>query len=192
MLIHAADFARAVLRDSTCTLGCNPLQEVQDRGADRGPGRFLVRGCKIGVDKFARNGILAANLGEMDMVLLVLYIASMYLSVRYGSPPSSDPQQAQTQKIMAIVSPAMIAYFGWRYHWASALLIYWLALNVLTMAQQFFMYRKYGLIGAKKVAADPVEAEARGRRQTTSNRPAITGGKNGQRTSGRALRRSKR
>jgi YidC/Oxa1 family membrane protein insertase len=142
-----------------------------------------------GVDKLT-NGILAANLGEMDFVLLVLYIASMYLSVRYGSPPSSDPQQAQTQKIMAIVSPAMIAYFGWRYHWASALLIYWLALNVLTMAQQFFMYRKYGLIGPKKVAVETLEAPALANGKT-SNRAAISGGKNGS-TSGRASRRSKR
>src|ERR1700721_1044740 len=110
-----------------------------------------------GIDKLT-HGVLAANLGEMDFVLLVLYVVSMYLSVRYGSPPSSDPQQAQTQKIMAILSPARIAYFGWGYHWASALLIYWLALNVLTMAQQFFMYRKYGLIGPKKVALEPVVA----------------------------------
>ena len=124
------------------------------------------------------------------MPLFVLYVVSMYISVRYGSPPSSDPQQAQTQKIMAIVSPAMIAYFGWRYHWASALLIYWLALNVLTMAQQFYMYRRYGLIGPKKALPEPVEAAAVGG-GNTSKRQAITGGKNGS-TSGRASRRSKR
>ena len=132
--------------------------------------------------------VFATSLATLDMSLFVLYIVSMYISVRYGSPPSSDPQQAQTQKIMAIVSPAMIAYFGWRYHWASALLIYWLALNVLTMAQQFFMYRKYGLIGPKKVAEEPVLAVAAAK---TSGRQAITGGKNGS-TSGRASRRSKR
>jgi len=141
-----------------------------------------------GVDTLT-HGVLAANLGEMDFFLLVLYVVSMYLSVRYGSPPSSDPQQAQTQKIMAIVSPAMIAYFGWRYHWASALLIYWLTLNVLTMAQQFFMYRKYGLIGPKPAVSEPVPEPALANK--TSNRPAITGGKNGS-TSGRASRRSKR
>jgi membrane protein insertase Oxa1/YidC/SpoIIIJ len=124
------------------------------------------------------------------MPLFVLYIVSMYISVRYGSPPSSDPQQAQTQKIMAIVSPAMIAFFGFKYHWASALLIYWLALNVFTMTQQFYMYRRYGLIGGKKAIAEPVVATpvANGK---SSNRPAITGGKNGS-TSGRASRRSKR
>jgi YidC/Oxa1 family membrane protein insertase len=133
--------------------------------------------------------VFATSLATLDMPLFVLYIVSMYISVRYGSPPSSDPQQAQTQKIMAIVSPAMIAYFGWRYQWASALLIYWLALNVLTMTQQFYMYRSYGLIGAKKVAAEPLEAPVPVNGKT-SNR-AITGGKNGS-TSSRAARRSKR
>ncbi len=69
--------------------------------------------------------------------MLVLYVISMYFTVRYGSPPSTDPQQAQTQKIMAIMSPAMIAFFGFKYRWASALYIYWLATNVFTVAQQF-------------------------------------------------------
>jgi YidC/Oxa1 family membrane protein insertase len=132
----------------------------------------------------------ATSLATLDFPLFILYIVSMYISVRYGSPPSSDPQQAQTQKIMAIVSPAMIAYFGFRYHWASALLIYWLALNMLTMAQQFFMYRKYGLIGPKKVVAEPVVAVPAGNGKSSA-RPAVTGGKNGS-TSGRASRRSKR
>jgi YidC/Oxa1 family membrane protein insertase len=133
--------------------------------------------------------VFATSLAALDMPLFVLYIASMYISVRYGSPPSSDPQQAQTQKIMAIMSPAMIAYFGWRYHWASALLIYWLALNVLTMAQQFYMYRKYGLIGGPKVPAPqslPAPAD-----EQTSSRSASALAKNGS-TSGRARRRSKR
>jgi YidC/Oxa1 family membrane protein insertase len=135
--------------------------------------------------------VFATSLAVLDMPLFVLYIASMYISVRYGSPPSSDPQQAQTQKIMAIMSPAMIAYFGFRYHWASALLIYWLALNILTMAQQFYMYRKYGLIGGPKPAvaeAVPATALAGGK---SSARSTPAGAKNGS-TSGRGQRRTKR
>ncbi|HEY5348890.1 MAG TPA: YidC/Oxa1 family membrane protein insertase [Candidatus Lustribacter sp.] len=135
--------------------------------------------------------IFATSLATLDMPLFLLYIASMYISVRYGSPPSSDPHQAQTQKLMAIVSPLMIAFFGFKYHWASALLIYWLVLNLLTMGQQFYMYRRYGLIGGKKtVAAEPVVATPVGNGKSSA-RPAITGGKNGS-TSGRASRRSKR
>ncbi len=93
--------------------------------------------------------VFATSLALPDIFLLVLYVISMYFTVRYGSPPATDPQQAQTQKIMAFVSPAMIAYFGFQYKWASALYIYWLATNVFTVAQQFWMFRRYGLIGPK-------------------------------------------
>ncbi|MEA2690106.1 MAG: YidC/Oxa1 family rane protein insertase, partial [Candidatus Eremiobacteraeota bacterium] len=96
--------------------------------------------------------VFAQSLAVPDIFLLVLYVISMYFTVRYGSPPSTDPQQAQTQKIMAFVSPAMIAYFGFQYKWASALYIYWLATNIFTVAQQFWMFRRYGLIGPKAAA----------------------------------------
>jgi YidC/Oxa1 family membrane protein insertase len=97
--------------------------------------------------------VFAQSLAVPDIALLVLYVISMYFTVRYGSPPSTDPQQAQTQKIMAFLSPAMIAFFGFKYRWASALYIYWLATNVFTVAQQFYMFRRYGLIGNKGAAA---------------------------------------
>jgi YidC/Oxa1 family membrane protein insertase len=96
--------------------------------------------------------VFAQSLAVPDIFLLVLYVISMYFTVRYGSPPSSDPQQAQTQKIMAFVSPAMIAFFGFKYRWASALYIYWLATNVFTVAQQYLMFRRYGLIGPAAAA----------------------------------------
>jgi YidC/Oxa1 family membrane protein insertase len=104
--------------------------------------------------------IFAQSLAVPDIALLVLYVVSMYFTVRYGSPPSTDPQQAQTQKIMAIMSPAMIAFFGFKYRWASALYIYWLAMNVFTVAQQYLMFRRFGLIGpaARLAAAAALEA----------------------------------
>ncbi len=98
-------------------------------------------------------GVLATSLAVPDIILLALYVVSMYFTVRYGSPPSTDPQQAQTQKMMAFISPAMIAFFGFKYRWASALYIYWLATNVFTVAQQYLMFRRYGLIGAGRLAA---------------------------------------
>jgi YidC/Oxa1 family membrane protein insertase len=158
------------------------------------------------LDKFSHEGFLwigtalskhfpdifATSLAALDVPLFALYVVSMYISVKYGSPPSSDPQQAQTQKIMAIVSPVMIAYFGWRYKWASALLIYWLALNVFTLAQQLWMYRKYGLLGGKATAPVAVEdaaPETKGGKNGAARQNAAS--KNGS-TSGRSQRRSKR
>jgi YidC/Oxa1 family membrane protein insertase len=85
---------------------------------------------------------LGANLAAPDYILLALYTVSMYFSVRFTSP-AMDPQQAQQQRIMAFISPAMIGYLGIKYAWPSALILYWLSFNVFTMGQQLYLIRKY-------------------------------------------------
>jgi YidC/Oxa1 family membrane protein insertase len=137
--------------------------------------------------------IFAQSLAVPDIALLILYVISMYFTVRYGSPPSSDPQQAQTQKIMAILSPAMIAFFGFKYRWASALYIYWLATNVFTVAQQYYMFRRYGLIGPNKAAAAvlpplPPEPPANQKKIDAQRIAAATNGKRAYRPKKRARR----
>ena len=87
--------------------------------------------------------ILATSLAHSDVVLLVLYAVSMYFSVRFGSMPATDPQQAQTQRMMSFISPLMLGFFGWKYHWPSAMVLYWFAYNAFTMAQTFYMLRRY-------------------------------------------------
>ena len=142
--------------------------------------------------------IFATSLAAPDIALLALYVISMYFTVRYGSPPSTDPQQAQTQRIMAFVSPAMIAYFGFRYQWASALYIYWLATNVFTVGQQLLMYRKYGLWGGKGTrttagAAALETADAKGELPAkASGNGAARTAKNGSKYQSRAKKRSRR
>lgn len=88
-------------------------------------------------------GLLAPNLATGDFVLLVLYACSMYFYSRYATMPSTDPQQAQTQKMMAIFSPLMLGFFGLKYNWPSAMVLYWFAFNAFTMAQQFYLLRRY-------------------------------------------------
>lgn len=87
--------------------------------------------------------LLASSLALPDLVLLVLYMASIYLISRYGTMPATDPQQAQTQRLMAYFSPVMLAYVGFRYKWPSAMVLYWLSYNVFTMAQSLYLLRKY-------------------------------------------------
>ncbi|MEO9170095.1 MAG: YidC/Oxa1 family membrane protein insertase [Candidatus Baltobacteraceae bacterium] len=84
----------------------------------------------------------APSLAHPDVILLVLYALSMYISVRFGSMPATDPQQAQTQKIMAIMSPLMLGFLGYKYGWPSAMVLYWFASNIFQMAQQFYMLRR--------------------------------------------------
>jgi YidC/Oxa1 family membrane protein insertase len=86
---------------------------------------------------------LGTSLAHSDLLLLVLYAASMYFSVRFSSPPATDPQQAQTQRIMSYFSPLMLGFFGWKYHWPSAMVLYWFAYNAFTMAQTLYMLRRY-------------------------------------------------
>jgi len=87
--------------------------------------------------------ILAASLAHPDLVLILLYAFSMYLSVRYVSMPATDPQQAQTQRMMAVISPVMLGFLGWKYQWPSAMVLYWFAYNAFTMGQQFYLLRRY-------------------------------------------------
>ncbi|MHB8230355.1 MAG: YidC/Oxa1 family membrane protein insertase [Vulcanimicrobiaceae bacterium] len=87
--------------------------------------------------------ILATSLAGTDLVLLALYMLSMYFYSRYATMPSTDPQQAQTQKMMAIMSPLMLGFFGFKYHWPSAMVLYWFSYNAFTMGQQFYLLRKY-------------------------------------------------
>ncbi len=87
--------------------------------------------------------VLAASLAHPDLVLIVLYAVSMYLSVRYVSMPATDPQQAQMQRMMSLISPLMLGFLGWKYQWPSAMVLYWFFYNVFTMAQQFYMLRRY-------------------------------------------------
>ncbi len=114
------------------------------------------------------HNILATSLAAPDYVLLALYIVSMYFSVR-STTPAIDPQQAQQQKIMAFISPVMIGYFAFKYVFPSALVLYWLFLNIFTMAQQLYLINKYhrnpGSIGphpegamAAALASTPVNA----------------------------------
>lgn len=94
------------------------------------------------IDASGAHRFLAPNLAQPDYILLAAYVVSMYFSVRFTSP-AVDPAQAQQQKIMAFISPAMIGYLGFRYAWPSALIIYWLSFNVFTMAQQLYLINKY-------------------------------------------------
>jgi YidC/Oxa1 family membrane protein insertase len=103
--------------------------------------------------------VLGTSLLLPDYILLALYVVSMYFSVRLSSP-AMDAQQAQQQKIMALVSPVMIAFIG-RF-WPSALILYWLTFNVLTMAQQFYLMRRYAPKVAALAAAGTTAPEAAG------------------------------
>ena len=80
--------------------------------------------------------LTAGNLAEPDLILVVLYVISMYISTKLSAV---DPTQAEQQKMMSIVMPAMLAFIFAGF--PSAFLLYWLVFNILQTAQQYFILR---------------------------------------------------
>jgi YidC/Oxa1 family membrane protein insertase len=141
--------------------------------------------------------IFGLSLATPDVILILLYALSMYLSVRYVSMPATDPQQAQTQRMMAVISPAMLGFLGLRYGWPSAMVLYWFAYNAFTMAQQFYLLRRYhqplALIDSEHVITQDVSGGAATKALT--GKPAASGNgvaQSKQPRSSRSKRRNKR
>ena len=86
--------------------------------------------------------ILGINLGQADWPLLILYAGSMYVTQKMTIQPSMDPQQAETQKMMTIMTPFMTTYFFYQYHLPSAFVLYYLIFNILSTSQQKYYMRK--------------------------------------------------
>lgn len=87
--------------------------------------------------------LFAASLGQADVILILIYMVSQYISMRYTTMPATDPAQAQQLKMMQVVSPLMIGFFGLRANWPAAMVLYWIAYNVFRMGQQLYLLRKY-------------------------------------------------
>ena len=66
----------------------------------------------------------------------------MYVTQKMTVTPTMDPQQAETQKMMAIMTPFMTTYFFLQYHLPSAFVLYYLIFNILSTAQQKYYMRK--------------------------------------------------
>jgi YidC/Oxa1 family membrane protein insertase len=147
--------------------------------------------------------VLAQSLAHADLLLILLYAASMYFSVRFGSVPSTDPQQAQMQRSMSIISPLMLGFLGWKYQWPSAMVLYWFAYNLFQMGQTFYLLRRYheplSFVDAGHVITEDVPAGvlAAGGKAKANSAPAkdgaASGGTQNQRSnSGRSKKKNKK
>jgi YidC/Oxa1 family membrane protein insertase len=129
---------------------------------------------------FGQN-VFGASLAHPDLIFIVLYAASMYVSMRFTTMPPSDPAQANQMKIMQIISPLMIGFFAFKYNWPSAMVVYWLAFNVFTMGQQFYLLRKHhqplSIIDSDHAVTENVVAAAAPAALKSGNGSASTGSK---------------
>lgn len=112
-------------------------------------GTFLWIGPSLG-HRFP--GLIAANLAQFDVLLLVLYAGSNYLTMKLT--PATDPTQAAQQKQMSIMMTVMMFYMFWMYKWSGAFILYWLALNAISAVQQYvYIYKpnRHGAAGGVSV-----------------------------------------
>jgi YidC/Oxa1 family membrane protein insertase len=78
--------------------------------------------------------LAARNLSEGDVILLLLYLVSMYISMKLSNV---DPSQAEQQKMMAIMMPIMMGLLFAGF--PSGFILYWLVFNILQTTQQYFI-----------------------------------------------------
>ena len=80
------------------------------------------------------------NLAEADIILLIIYIISTFVSMKMNTP-AMDQQQADQQKMMSYMFPIMFAFLFAGF--PSAFLLYWLVFNIFQTVQQKMFYKKY-------------------------------------------------
>jgi len=91
---------------------------------------FTLAGHKISMPLIGR------SLAEPDLILLVFYGFSMYLSQLLSTPAtSSSPQQKSMGIMMAVFFPIILASYP------SALVLYWLVYNIFSIVHQEYIMR---------------------------------------------------
>ena len=92
------------------------------------------------------------NIGSDLRLLPIIYVATQLLSMRITQSTQTAGQTGAQQKMMMYGMPAM--FFFVLYNVPSGLLIYWITMNVMTTAQQYYITRKKkiqdGLLETKK------------------------------------------
>lgn len=94
------------------------------------------------------------NLALPDLILLILYAASMIVTQKLTATPSTDPQQQAIQNQMTYMMPLILVFVLRSI--ASAFLLYWFFLNVLSAVHQYYMMRQFKLEDAAAGALAPV------------------------------------
>jgi len=107
-------------------------------------------------------GLIGHNLAELDLILLVIYGVSMFLQTRFSLNTITDPQQLEQQKAMSVTMP--VIFFAMMLSWkpASAFVLYWFVSNLLSMAQQWWIYRTLPTPAPLVIGGDGAKASANG------------------------------
>ena len=106
------------------------LSLLHTQGADR-----QVRGIDLALDQglgTVPTGWIAKDITKFDLILLLLYVGSQFLSSKQMMT-STDP----TQKMMMYMMPVVIGVVMFVGRWPAGLFIYWFTSNLWTLGQQY-------------------------------------------------------
>ena len=84
-------------------------------------------------------GFFGHHLGEPDILMVLLYCLSLFTQLKINQTPTTDPMQAEQQRMMNLMMPAM--YFMFATQSPSAFIIYWFLSNLLGFFQMKLIYR---------------------------------------------------
>ena len=141
--------------------------------------------------------ILATSLAHSDVMLMVLYAVSMYLSVRFGSMPATDPQQAPdaTHDVVHLAADARLLRLEVPLAVGDGAVLA-LVQRSSRWRRQFYMLRRYheplSFVDSEHVVTEAVP-ETNGRRQGASGLASSNGAANrsGNRSGSRRKRNKK-
>ncbi|MFW0860145.1 MAG: YidC/Oxa1 family membrane protein insertase [Dehalococcoidia bacterium] len=85
---------------------------------------------------------LGMELSQPNFLLVILIIASMWLTQKMTVVPSTDPKQQQMNKMMQWVMPAVMGYVFLNF--PSGLALYIVVMNIFRMAVQYFVTGGWG------------------------------------------------
>jgi YidC/Oxa1 family membrane protein insertase len=89
----------------------------------------------------ATHGFFAPNLGQRDVVMIILYGITMVTSTLLM--PASDPTQAKQQKLMGVGMGLLFTVFMFTgtFPAPAAFVLYWVFTNLLATSQSLWVYR---------------------------------------------------
>lgn len=87
----------------------------------------------------ATNGFIAANLGEKDYILIVLYGISFVITTLLT--PVSDPANAKQQRMIGLSMSVVFSIMMFFWPVPSAFVLYWIFTNIFATAQSLRAYK---------------------------------------------------
>lgn len=96
------------------------------------------------------------NLASPDWILLILYAVSLVITQKLTATPSADPQQQMIQNQMTYFMPIFMVLVLQTI--ASAFVLYWFFLNVMSSLHQYYLMQRFKQEEAAKgltIAAQP-------------------------------------